>query len=357
MRLRHPFEKRLLDIKKRLKPEPFNWYPFDSIANITQIEALIPNGLASVLNLACDEPVADIGAGDGDMAFLLESLGCDVTAIDWPGTNANEMKGLAVMARELRSSVAIRKIDLDDQFLLDGERFGLVLSLGLLYHLKNPYYFLEKLSIHARHCLLSTRILPPARTREPVAYLSKYREFQDDVTNFWFFSESGILRLLDRCGWDVQSTRITGDGEDVRFFCLAESRGAKTKPIIRLLNGWYRMEKRAWRWTGREFGAVIENMAGSTRFDWRFRLLPDLLKSGNALTVEATVNGQPLAPETFRNPGDHLYSRTISPAPRRCEVGIRLSNTFSDGERDLGVVVRLPCNTIIDEDCGLRLYS
>jgi hypothetical protein len=356
-RLRHPFEERLLSIKGRVKPEPFDWYPFDSLANITHLEALLPKGLNSVLELAGGEPVADIGAGDGDMAFLLESLGCSVTAIDWPGTNANEMHGLAVLQNELGSSVVIREIEIDEQFQLDGERFGLVLSLGVLYHLKNPYYFLEKIGSHARYCLLSTGVLPRGKFSEPIAYLANEGEFHNDPTNFWFFSESGILRLLDRCGWEVLNTRMTGDSNDSRFFCLAESKNAKTHPIIRILIGWHKMEQRAWRWTGREFSAVIENMAGAATLEFRFEVTQALLDS-RALTVEAWADGVRLPAETFQTAGKHIYSQPISPAPRRCQIQIRLSHTFPeppDADRDLGVIVRLPPDTVIDDDCGLRL--
>jgi tRNA (mo5U34)-methyltransferase len=359
-RLRHPFEERLLKIRQRIKPEPFDWYRYDSLANITHIESLLPKGLDSIIELANGEPVADIGAGDGDMGFLLESLGCDVTAIDWPGTNANEMCGLALLRRELESSISVRQIELDYQFHLDGDRFGVVLALGLLYHLKNPYYFLENIGVHARYGLFSTRILPRGQSSEAVAYLSSEGEYLNDPTNFWFFSESGILRLLDRCGWDVVSTKISGDGRDDRFFCLAESRIAKTEPIIRILNGWHKMENMAWRWTGREFGLVIENRAGATRLEIVFQATPALFKSSDTLSLEATVNGEPLPPETFRSAGRHVYSRSVSPAPRQCEIQIRLSHTFPeppDSDRDLGVIVRLPRSTIIDEDCGVQLYS
>jgi tRNA (mo5U34)-methyltransferase len=361
-RLRHPFEERLLDIKQNANPKPFGWYPFDSIANITHLEALLPRGLESVVDLAGTEPVADIGTGDGDMAFLLESLGCNVTAIDWPGTNANEMKGLTLLRQELGSSIAVREIEIDQQFRLDGDRFGLVLALGLLYHLKNPYYFLEKLAVHARYGLFSTCLLAGDKTSAPVAYLASEKEFHNDPTNFWFFSERGILRLLDRCGWDVLATKIIRDGKEDRFFCLAESRVAKTKPTIRLLDGWHDLENRAWRWTGREFGAVIDNVAGATRLEFRFEIVPALLMSGNALVLEATVDGVQLSSETYRAQGKHVYSQPIASAPKSCEVRIRLSHTFPesypnppDGDRDLGVIVRLPPETIIDNDCGLRL--
>lgn len=350
--LRHPFEERLLQIRQNEQTKPFDWYPFDSLGNITHLEALLPKGMDTVLELAGDEPVADFGTGDGDMAFLLESLGCKVTAIDWPGTNANQMRGLRLLHHELASSASIREIEIDQQFQLSGERFGLILALGLLYHLKNPYYFLENTAIHARYGLFSTGILPHGKTGEPVAYLAGDREFHNDPTNFWFFSEAGILRLLDRCGWHVLKTRITGDGKDNRFFCLAESRIAKTRPTVRLLDGWHKVENHAWRWTNRDFAVVIENLTGATRFEFHFRM------AEAPLTVEANVNGQQLPAETFSTPGENVYSQTIAPATLRCEIRIRISQTFlepGDGGRDLGVIVRLPSDTLINEDCGFQL--
>jgi tRNA (mo5U34)-methyltransferase len=347
---RHPFEKRLIDIRRRIQPEPFDWYRFDTFANLSQFEALLPGGLDALVALAGDEPVADIGAGDGDLAFLLESLGCAVTVIDWPGTNANHMRGVRLLKRELGSSIGIREVDIDSQFRLDGDRFGLVLSLGLLYHLKNPFYFLERLAVHSRHCVLSTRILPRGRTTDPVGWLTNDREFENDPTNYWFFSEAGVLRLLDRCGWDVTRANITGDGKDDRFFCLAESRVAKNAAVIRLLYGWHQQENNAWRWTGPEFGAVVENTEGATAFELRFRI-----ESARPVTVQAEVNGVTLAERCYQTAGDHVYREPIHPAGRRNEIRVHLTGSFQSEGRELGVIVRLPPNTLIDEECGIHI--
>jgi len=330
-----------------VRPEPNGWYRFDSFASLTHFDALLPDGLTSLVGLAGDEPVLDIGTGDGDMAFLFESLGCSVTALDWPGVNANQMDGVRLMKRELGSRIEIREVDLDDQFRLDGERYGLALALGLLYHLKNPFYFLERLGWHSRYCVLSTVVLP-RKVKEPVARLTGDREFHNDPTNYWFFSEAGLERLFDRSGWNVRHKRTVDD----RYFCLAESRTAKRAPVIRLLDGWHEFEHRAWRWTGREFGAVIENTPGATRFELRFRL-----PMARAVTVEAEVNGVRLGAKEYREAGDHVYSAAIAPAGLQNELRVRLSGEMESDGRELGVVVILPALTIIDEDCGLRLLE
>jgi tRNA (mo5U34)-methyltransferase len=352
---RHPFEQRILDIKRRLRPEPFDWYRFDSFANLTQFEQLIPGGIDSVVRLAGDEPVVDIGVADGDLAFLLESLGCKVTAIDWPGTNANQMRGIELLRRELESNLEIREIDLDDQFRLDGDRFGLALALGLMYHLKNPFFFAEKLAVHSRGALFSTRILPRGTTPDAIARLTSDREFENDPTNFWFFSEAGIERLLDRSGWDIAAKNITGDGIDDRYFCLAESRITKKLPTIRLLDGWHLIENGAWRWTKRCFGAVLENPPDATQFQLRFRIAPEILSG--PLTIDAEVDGVSVGREVYEMPGDQIYSRPLPARAAKHTIRFRLSHTFQADGRDLGVIVVLPSRTIVDEESGLRLVA
>jgi hypothetical protein len=328
-----------------VRPEPFGWYQFDSFANVSHFEKLIPGGLKTLVELAGDEPMADIGTGDGDMAFLFESLGLRVTAMDWPGVNENRMEGVRLMAREVGSSIEIREVEIDDQFRLDGERYGLTLALGLLYHLKNPFYFLERLGWHSRYCVLSTVILP-SRGKEPIARLTKEGEFHNDATNFWFFSESGLERLADRCGWDIRNRMRSRD----RMFFFMESRTAKNLPVIRLLEGWHGVENGAWRWTAREFWAVIENTEGATRFELRFTL-----PAGRRVTIEAEMNGIRLATREFRNAGEHIYSEAIAAAGKRNAIRVRVGGEPLYDGRELGIVVKLPRRTIIDEDCGLRL--
>lgn len=65
-------------------------------------------------------------------------------AIDNPISNFNGMLGLRALRAELGSQVRILPMDIDSQFTLPAREYGLVVVLGLLYHLKNPFYVLEK---------------------------------------------------------------------------------------------------------------------------------------------------------------------------------------------------------------------
>ena len=109
--------------------------------------------------------------------------------------------------------------------------------LGLLYHLKNPFYVLEALAQRAELCFLSTRVARQAPDgtplrEQPVAYLLDPAEANDDATNFWIFSETGLKRLFARTGWEVVEFTTVGcaDGSeparadrDERAFALLRS--------------------------------------------------------------------------------------------------------------------------------------
>ncbi|MDP9170283.1 MAG: hypothetical protein M3N54_06680, partial [Acidobacteriota bacterium] len=142
----------------------------------------------------------------------------------------------------------------------------------------------------------------------------------------------------------------TGDGTDDRFFCLAESRIAKSTPVIRLTEGWHEQENGAWRWTKPEFAAVIENATGATVFELRFSV-----ESARAITVQAEVNGAMLPERRYQAAGDHVYREAIDPAARLSRIRVRLTGSFESQGRVLGVIVRLPGSTIVDDECGLRL--
>jgi tRNA (mo5U34)-methyltransferase len=195
--------------------------------------------------LAGELPILDIGCADGATSFYLERHGFKLDVIDHPPTNFNGMRGVRTLKRALRSRIGIHAVDLDAQFRLPRQDYGLVLFLGLLYHLKNPFYVLETLSRHARFCVLSTRVTKFAPDREtllrdlPVAYLVDPLETNNDPTNFWIFSRTGLERLISRTGWRLHHYLPVGNVEDSdpatpegdeRAFCLLETERGSEKP-------------------------------------------------------------------------------------------------------------------------------
>jgi tRNA (mo5U34)-methyltransferase len=234
-----PYCKALRALKNRSQHSGLAWYPYESLMNFYPMEKLLSGEMHSLLQLAERRPILDLGCGDGDASFFLESLGCSVHAVDFPPTNFNQMRGVRALRELLRSDIEIHEADLDDRFTLPSPRYGLTLFCGILYHLKNPWYALETLARHSRYCILSTRV---ARTtadhainfqHHPMAYLLAAGEANADSTNYWIFSETGLKRILDRCGWDMLGYTTTGathnsdpssPDADERAFCFLRSR-------------------------------------------------------------------------------------------------------------------------------------
>ncbi len=225
--------------KREAAPDDFPWYPYGTIHNFGPLTELLRREGRTLADLIGGGTVLDIGCADGDLAFFLEQLGNRVQVVDYGPTNFNTMRGVRLLKDALGSSLGIHEVDLDAQFSLPHERYELVFFLGILYHLKNPYYALEALAKSARYCFISTRITrfaPDKRTELtsiPVAYLLDPQEANNDSTNYWIFSEAGLRRILQRTGWDVcqfltlgnttDSDPASAEGDE-RAFCLVKSR-------------------------------------------------------------------------------------------------------------------------------------
>jgi tRNA (mo5U34)-methyltransferase len=229
------FQNLLTATKESLDPD-FPWYPYGSMSNFVHLrETFNRHPLADLVS--DDSRVLDVGAADGDLAFFLESLGIGTDVIDNPPTNFNGLRGARNLKAALGSSIGIHEIDLDSQFNLPAGRFSLVVFLGILYHLKNPYFALERFAQVADHMLLSTRIarFDPSGLEirdSSVAYLVGPDECNNDATNFWIFSEAGLRKILARTGWEILDWRAVGDTEasnpsdmarDERVFALVKS--------------------------------------------------------------------------------------------------------------------------------------
>ena len=231
------FGKKLDDIRGSVKHD-FEWYAYSSMNNMQHLDQLLEGQYRNITELAGGKPVADIGAADGDMSFFLEKLGLKMHIIDHASTNINHLEGAKLLKKELKSNVEIHDVDLDAQFTLPHDDYGLVIFLGILYHLKNPFYALEYLSKVTRYCLVSTRVMrfTPGKKHDiddmSLAYLVGEHELNDDPTNFWVFSNTGLKRLFDRTGWKIRGYKSLGDTEsstpddmkhDERAFALLES--------------------------------------------------------------------------------------------------------------------------------------
>lgn len=352
------FRGRLAAVESGLPPSSFHWYPYDTLANLNHVCDLVQPAGAAVWEAAKTGGILDAGCGDGDLAFFFESLGYPVCAVDYPGTNYNAMQGVRLLKRTLRSSVTVEPLDLDGPFVLPGQSFGLVTFLGTLYHLKNPFFALEEFARRSRYLILSTRTAgqeargETAAEEAPVAYLLDRSELNRDDTNYWLFTESALLRLLKRTGWRVMRHMILTDSRtpdaafaaDRRAFVIAASE--RSAATVDLLAGWHDPEGQGWRWTGRAFTALkAAGCPRAARIVMRLYVPSQLLEINPAITLRAAANGVELLPETYTQPGECTYSRTL---PKPAEADEELVLTFAvdhaippDGSdyRERGIIV------------------
>jgi hypothetical protein len=229
------YARKLEAVRKQNPPEEFTWYGYDILSNLVHLDNLLTGSNRDLFDRLGDSTIADVGAADGDLSFFLESVGLAADIIDYGPTNWNGLRAARHLQAALDSGVAIHEMDLDDYFEMPRPRYGLILMLGILYHLKNPFYVLERFARHSDWLIVSTRIaryaLDGTPLRElPVAYLLAPDECNDDASNFWIFSEAGLRRILSRSGWEVLDFYTVGDtsrsnpaepNRDERAFVLA----------------------------------------------------------------------------------------------------------------------------------------
>lgn len=225
-------------LKSNNPPQGFTWYGYDILANLWHMNNLLKGGWRDIFTLTEGQPIADIGAADGDLGYFFNALGWDLDIIDWPQTNWNGLRGARYMKELLGADVNIFEVDLDSQFNLPRTRYGVIFLFGILYHLKNPFYVLEKLAHASKYCFVSTRIARQtvdgavSLDKAPLAYLLSPDECNNDATNYWIFSMPGLERLANRCGWRIVEKMTVGDtvgsnpsnpSNDERAFLLLES--------------------------------------------------------------------------------------------------------------------------------------
>jgi len=358
------FGEKLAALKSRISPGPFTWYPYQSLSAFPVLDQMLTGDSRRLLGLAGEGTILDIGCADGDLAFFFESLGRTVEVIDNPITNFNAMCGVRALKSALRSSVEIHSCDIDSETALPSYEYGLVLLLGVLYHLKNPFLVLENLAKRARYCLLSTAvtaIVPQVETEiseSPLGFLASERELNGDATVYWIFTDSGLRRLLERTNWEICNYKIFPTDDrwkegserriaDLRAFCLVRSKFADQPASVLYGRGWHAPEDEGWRWTERQFAVRFESArkAAASRLKVGLYVPGPVLARFGRITLEAIANGMALAPETFTVAGEHEYVRSLAPfstATSDIRVDFSLSAALApdaqDG-RERGIVV------------------
>jgi SAM-dependent methyltransferase len=342
----------------------YGWYPYDSLTCCPVLAELVGEHIDTVLEAARREAVLDLGCADGDLAFLFASLGCEVDAVDHPQSNFNQMFGVQALAR-LLPGVMVHALDLDARFELPRKTYGFALFLGTLYHLRNPFYALEALAERASYCVVSTRIAQRTPSglpigEEPVAYLLGPREANNDPTNFWIFSRAGLLRLVRRAGWSVESELRLGclsesnpvDAEaDERIFLLLRSRIRFPSMHFRLLDGWHAVEGGRWRWTQKRFSFEASLPEDETPREFALKIsVPEAVLEAHGVTLFCEINGRAIGSNSFHTPGTHEYRGSLdgfdTSEPLLFQFLVKHDFSPEGDRRSLGVIVETAGDTL-----------
>jgi tRNA (mo5U34)-methyltransferase len=348
------FEKHIRRVKQSLGDTGFPWYPYNTMSGFSHLEKLLAGPHRDLFN--GKGRLLDLGSQDGEAAFFMESLGYKVVAVDHPAYNHNGMRGIRALKTALNSSIEIHEIDIDRPFTLPYDTYDLVIFLGVLYHLRNPFYVLEELARRTRQCLVSTRVarrLPDGSAMPPefaLAYLLRDGELNKDDTNYFIFSEQGLRVMLDRAHWNVQNLLALGDTKtsdpvsldrDERVFSLLESRYEHLGEL-ELLGGWYESEETGWRWTRGAFGVRLPAAAGRRVLTMKLWVADESIQRLGPITLSGTANGTPLEPAVYETVGLGTYVRELDLSAGGVELQFRVDKVLEPDDvddRERGIVV------------------
>lgn len=137
----------------------------------------------------------DVGCGFGYFTRTLLDLDFDVTAVD--GREAN-------VAETVRRNPAAKAatFNVEDAAIRSLGTFDLVVCLGLLYHLENPFAAIRNLSALTGQVVLIESVCAPQRSATAVLY-EEDRDIDQGLDYIALIpSESWLVKVLYHCGFE-----------------------------------------------------------------------------------------------------------------------------------------------------------
>ncbi|CAM8654078.1 MULTISPECIES: class I SAM-dependent methyltransferase [Sphingobium] len=189
-----------------LPPLPDQWFHSFAFPDGARVDGIKPlESLQEEADLIFPTPLAgkrvlDIGAWDGFFSFQAERRGAaEVLATDhfcWSGQGWGDKRGFDHAHARFGSQVRSRDLDVADHRVADLGQFDMVLLLGVLYHVTDPYLTLEAAAAMSRDHLVIETVT--ALRHEPVPAMRLFTELEldRDPTNFW---APNILALREMC--------------------------------------------------------------------------------------------------------------------------------------------------------------
>lgn len=179
--------------------------------------------------------VLDVGCNGGFYSIQMKRRGADrVVAID---SDPGYLEQARFAARVTGMNIEFRLLDVYQVATL-GERFDIVLFMGVLYHLRHPLLALDLLNEHAvRDTLIFQSLMRgssqiaslqgnyPFSEKEvfeqrgfPVMHFVE-RSYADDPTNWWIPNRACVEAMLRSAGFEIRS-----NPEDEVYICQRRRR-------------------------------------------------------------------------------------------------------------------------------------
>lgn len=201
-------------------------FPGTSIKGLAPIEYLRSAADQVFSHPVAGRTVLDIGAWDGYYSFEAERRGAArVHATDhfcWSGPGWGTKAGFDFVHRQLHSRVEATDVDV---FALDPEKLGrydLVLFLGVLYHLTDPFGGLKKAAAMASDELVVETHTDMNDVAEPVMRYYLGGELNGDGSNFWAPNEPCLVSMMRELGFSrFESRRSPPAGKHGRLLVHA----------------------------------------------------------------------------------------------------------------------------------------
>ena len=153
----------------------------------------------------------DVGCGEGYFSLFLHQLGLKVVAIDGRKTNVER-------AQEKYPTLKFLTADIEDTTKnRDLGSFDLVLCLGLLYHLENPFRAVRNLfALTKKHLIVESRVVP---SKLPISILHEEVKSEDQGLDFIALipSIACLVKMLYKSGFkNVYQTMELPDHPDFK---------------------------------------------------------------------------------------------------------------------------------------------
>ena len=192
-------------------PRPDYWFHSfrfpdgEAIAGVKPIEGLESEAALIFPERLDGLSVLDIGAWDGFFSFEAERCGAaDVLATDhfsWSGAGWGDKRGFDHAHHRLGSRVRSLDLDIDDHDPAALGRFDMVLLLGVLYHVTDPYGTLRcAAAMCGSHLVLETVVALRHETL-PAMRLFTDLELDGDPTNYWAPNIPALREMARRFGF------------------------------------------------------------------------------------------------------------------------------------------------------------